>query len=308
MTSFNGPVKRAFSSQSTLVREGEHCCLDPERLASIGRVLRSQIRVRRSAELVALYTVSETRPESTDTTVRMGRAGRLRLGTEDEFEATIESQVPHPTFSDQEARDHSEFVERLNDDGCQQGLVVLAPHGGFIEAQTDRQAERVASLLGQDNASVWQCKGFSKDERAYDSWHITSIDVSPVSFPLLNTIISRRFTHAVAFHGFDEADVLIGGRAPLELKQEIECAVKKALAGSEILVRIAGPSDNFGGDNPDNIVNRITAGGRGGVQIEQCLEARTEFWREIAEAVALVYDTKLSLLERPAETVLRRRQ
>jgi phage replication-related protein YjqB (UPF0714/DUF867 family) len=292
-TTFDGSVKRAFSSQSTLLGQGEHCSMDPDRLASIALVPGSQIRVRRGSEL-ALYTVSETRQEAIDTTVRMALPGRLRLGTADEFDASIDTQVPHPTLSDAEARDQSELVERLDDDGRQRKLVVLAPHGGFIERQTDRQSERVASLLDAGCVSVWRCKGFKAGGGAFERWHITSTDIHEASFPLLQTIICRGFAHAVAFHGFSEADVLIGGAAPLALKQEIEAAVEEALAGSGILVRIAGPSDNFGGDSPKNIVNRLTAGGANGVQIEQSEEARQGFWKAIADAVSAVYREKLA--------------
>jgi hypothetical protein len=47
------------------------------------------------------------------------------------------------------------------------------------------------------------------------------------SFPLLNSIISRGFSYAVGFHGFDDPeipfDILIGGAAPYPLKQDIDC-------------------------------------------------------------------------------------
>ncbi len=286
---FAGAVKKAFSSQTTLIGRGEHCSLDPERLASIGLPPGSQIRVRREPEHLALYTVSETRQESIDTTVRMALAARQRLGTSDEFNATIETRVPHPTFSDEEARKHSEFVERLNDDGRQQRLVAIAPHGGTIERHTDEQAERVATVLGRDCVTAWRCKGFKTGGGAFDRWHITSTDIHEASFPLLKTIVRRGFAHAVAFHGFSEADVLVGGAAPLALKQEIAAELEKALAGSGIGVRIADASEHYDGDNRKNIVNRLTAGGANGVQIEQSLEAREGFWKAIADAVASVY-------------------
>ena len=59
-------------------------------------------------------------------------------------------------------------------------------------------------------------------------------------------------------------------------------------------VRIADPAENYGGDSRKNIVNRLTAGGGNGVQIEQSLEARTEYWQAIADAVAAVYRKRLT--------------
>jgi phage replication-related protein YjqB (UPF0714/DUF867 family) len=285
-------VRKAFSSQATLRGRPEHCSLDPERLASFQLVAGSQIRVRRSAEQLALYTISETRQEPADTVVRMALAARERLGTPDEFEAVVDTQVPHPTLSDEEASASSEFVERLDDDGRQRSLVALAPHGGMIERYTDDQAVRVMSLLGAGLVSVWRCKGFQSGGGAFARWHITSTDICEASFPLLQTIRHRRFAHAVAFHGFSEADVLVGGGAPLAFKEKIARALARALAGSPIQVRVADPSEQYDGDSPRNIVNRLTACGTNGVQIEQSIEAREQFWEAIADAVAAVYQSE----------------
>ena len=59
-------------------------------------------------------------------------------------------------------------------------------------------------------------------------------------------------------------------------------------------MRIATASENYDGDSPDNIVNRLTAGGTHGVQIEQSIEAREGFWKAIAHAVADVYAEEMS--------------
>src|SRR5262245_52036972 len=291
---FGWSVKKAFSAQSTLIDRGEHCSLDPERLETIGLVPGSQIRVKRADDQFALYTVSETRQEANDTIVRMALQGRQRLATSEECEATFDTQVPHPTFSDVEAVENSEFVERLDDHHEHRQLVVIAPHGGAIERHTDEQAEKLAALLGCERASAWRCRGFKLGGGAFERWHITSTDIQPASFPLLKRISGRGFAHAVAFHGFSEADVLIGGGAPLPLKEEIGNAVERALAGSGIRVRIATDSEHYDGDSPDNIVNRLTAGGANGVQIEQSIEAREGFWKTIAHAVADVYSEELS--------------
>jgi phage replication-related protein YjqB (UPF0714/DUF867 family) len=228
----------------------------------------------------------------------MGDSGRNRLGTSSEFAAALHSQGPHPTFNDAEAEANSEFVERLDDDGVHTGLIVIAPHGGDIERRTDQQAERVASRLKTKGVSSWRCKGFKEGGGASDRWHITSTDIHEASFPRLNSVIPRGFTYAVAFHGFDEppTDVLIGGGAPESLKQEIKTTINGALAGSGMRVRIASPDEGYGGDSPQNIVNRLTAGGGNGIQIEQSLRARTNHWAKIADAVAEVYDRRLTQL------------
>ena len=237
--------------------------------------------------------MSERRPEVPDGIVRMGPDGRLRLGTSGEFAGVVDSRVPHPTISEERAEAEGEFIERLRDDGRQARLIVIAPHGGHIEPFTDRQAERVRSRLGVRRASAWRCKGFDDGEGAFDSWHITSTDINEASFPRLRSVISRGFAHAVAFHGLDEDEILVGGTAAPPLKEEIRCALERATAPSSIRVRIAAPGEEFGGDDPCNVVNRLSAGGEGGIQIEQSLVARANHWDAIADAVAGVYEPRL---------------
>ena len=287
---FDGMVRKAFDDQKSLLGKAEHCSLDPTRLQAIGCVAGSQIRVGRPSQPDAIYTVSETRPESTATTIRMGRDGRGRLdldGPADAFEVHVEARVPHSEFSDAEARRRSEFVERLDDDGCQNRLVVLAPHGGFIESRTDQQAERLFTAPGDGQRQRLAVQGFRAGRRLQALSHHV-IRSARFQFPLLATIAPRNFLHAVAFHGFTAEGVLIGGGAPPFVKEKVAQALEDLLAG-EMPVRIADDSDGFDGDNPCNIVNRLTAGGKGGVQIEQSRIARDKYWKEIADAVAGVY-------------------
>jgi phage replication-related protein YjqB (UPF0714/DUF867 family) len=298
MATYDANVRMAFSSQGTLINMEEHCSADPEQLAAIGRAQGHQVRVKRNDDEYALYTVSETRQETPETIVRMARTARARLTpdaseTPDEFAAIVDSQVPHPTFTDYEAETNSEFVERLTDDGTHTGLVVIAPHGGAIEQWTDLQAERVASQLAAQGVSCWRCKGWRQGGGALERWHITSPEICEASFPLLDTIIDRGFTHAAAFHGFKQDRILIGGGAGDALKQELQTAIQSALEGSGIAVDIATAGDNFNGDNPDNIVNRLANGN--GIQIEQSIGARDDHWQRIADAVASVYGRKIEL-------------
>jgi phage replication-related protein YjqB (UPF0714/DUF867 family) len=301
MATYDASIKKALASQEDLIAHREHCSVDPERLATIECTLGNQVRIKRNASEFGLFTVSDVRQEDPDSTVRMGLAGRRRLGTSDEFDGVVDAQVPHPTLTEAEAEAENEFVERLEDDGEQQELIAIAPHGGAIEPHTDQQAERVASRLAAEAVSSWRCKGWNSEGDPFGTWHITSAKLSERSFPLLAKAMCRRFTHAVAFHGFDDPEILIGGLAPLALKQEIQRAIEGATAGSGIQVRIAGPEDVFGGDDPLNVVNRLTAGGANGLQIEQSFQARADHWRTIADAVADVYAPKLQL--RPATLI-----
>jgi phage baseplate assembly protein W/phage replication-related protein YjqB (UPF0714/DUF867 family) len=300
MATYDASIERALKDkQDDLIKHKEHCSADPEKLATVGRALGHQVRIKRNNQEYGLYTVSEVRQETPDKIVRMGQSGRERLGKSGEFEGTLDSQVPNTTLSEAEAEGEGEFVERLDndDDGTHTGLIAIAPHGGNIEPYTDQQAERVLSQLAGNGVSSWRCKGWHP-KGAVDHWHITSTDIHEASFPLLNSVISRGFSHAVAFHGFSDDpekptpyDILVGGLAET-LKEEVKKAIE-GVVGSDFKVHIATPDEQFGGDDKRNIVNRLTAGGRNGIQIEQKMEPRKKYALRLADAVARVYESKL---------------
>ena len=289
MATYAASIKQALSpQQADLIDHKEHCSADREKLERVGRLLGHQVRIKRNDDEYGLYTVSEVRQENPANIVRMGKGGRERLGTSGEFDATLDSQVPRPTLPDSDAEAQGEFVERLDDNGWHNGFIAIAPHGGDIEPYTDGQAERVASLLAGKGVSSWRCKGWHP-RGAFEHWHITSTDIHEASFPLLNSIISRGFRYAVAFHGFDDPniphDILVGGLAPDTLKESIKEAIE-GVVGSDFTVHITKPDEQFGGDDKRNIVNRLTAGGANGVQIEQKIGPREKYAQPIADAVA----------------------
>ena len=231
--------------------------------------------------------MSELLHETEDAVVRMGLGGRRRLLSEEEFEGALDTKVVDQELCDEDARDAGELVERLDDDGSQTHLIAIAPHGGDIEKHTDEQAERVVERLGPHLASAWRAKGWRPDGGAFDRWHITSTELNPDGFPLLASVMSRRFAHAVAFHGFnDEPGVLIGGTAPSELKERLRDAIDRVLP-AKFAVRVAGSDERYGGDDPSNLVNRLSP--CGGIQIEQGPCPREDYGTDIANAVADVF-------------------
>ncbi len=261
--------------------------MDHRLIDQLGIALGRQVRLVHPQAGPALFTVSEERLEVGAIVVRAGLTGRRRLGTDGPFPAVLDLRVPDPYLSESQARQQGELIERLDDAGAT-GLAVLAPHGGGIEPFTDGQAELVGHRLGRDRATVWRCMGWWPDA-SFQRWHITSTDIEPRSFPQLLAIRDRGFTHAVAFHGSEHPGVLVGGLAPLEIRQALVVAIDDAIACSGIEVRLANDADELNGNDPRNIVNRLTVEGRTGVQIEQNLTARQQYGPAIAEAVAAVY-------------------
>ncbi len=298
VASVDAALHQALSSQDDLIARREHCSVDARLLDALGVAVGQQVRIERRPTELALFTISECRDEDEELVVRAGLRGRRRLGTDDEFAAVVSTPAADPTLSDAVAEERGEFVERLDDDGAQRALIVLAPHGGDIERHTDEQADRVVAYLADFGVSSWRCKGWRARRAdgtggAFECWHITSTDLAQASFPGLASVIDRGFNHAVAFHGFDECEVLIGGSAPVAVKEQIRCAIARAIAGSGITVRVATPEDHYGGDDERNIVNRLSRGGVGGVQLEQSLPARRDHGTAIADAVASVYRRRL---------------
>lgn len=277
----------------------EHCSAHRSQITTIGRDKGQQVRIERYAPNgvtlldFALYTVIAVHDEEPDV-VFVGYNNlddlhdRLGLTTTDPFSGKIDSQVT----------DDSGFVERLTDNGHHRGLIVIAPHGGDTEAHTDEQAERVREQLASKCISVWVCQGF-KGGGAFDHLHITSTDISAESFPKLKRVIGRRFEYAVAFHGWTENFICIGGSAPPDLKQQIKTAIERATAGSGIDVATDGDGgcpEGFNGTDPRNIVNRLAANG---IQIEQSRKARDSFSLQIADAVADVMRPRIEVCTAP---------
>ncbi|MFO7565995.1 MAG: poly-gamma-glutamate hydrolase family protein [Enhygromyxa sp.] len=285
LTSAEVVVGRALTTQ-TLINNRQLCSLPGtlSKLCGIGR----QLRITRPDYGSAIYTLHEYRPDDDPDLVRMNLYARLRLDTSDSFEGIVSNQVTATGLSDAEAQAQSEFVERLVDDGKNNGLVVLAPHGGAIELRTDQQAEHLTQLLG---ASSWICKGWRQGGGAFDAWHVPSTFLHPDSFPGLAAIAKRGFAYAVSFHGIagTTGGVLVGGGASLELKQQVALAIRKAIGDTTIPVGIASPTDVYDGDAETNVVNWLTAEGHGGIQIEQDRRVRDDYGLTVAKAIAQVF-------------------
>jgi phage replication-related protein YjqB (UPF0714/DUF867 family) len=138
---------------------------------------------------------------------------------------------------------------------------------------------------------MWVCKGFGDATKgASDRWHITSDDIHPASFPLLGSLMSRRFFYGVAFHGFaqqgDEADIYIGGAAPRRLKEALQTALNGLDPSLKVKISTRDDSPKFQGFRPENVINRLAP--RRGIHLEQSAKARV-FDKEIAGAVANVF-------------------
>jgi len=288
----------------------EHCGLDPATLTSLGARLGQQVLVRRSAQRLALYTITaENHAASTSAcpgTATTGEEGLARL-TAGTLRATVDSEVTADLPEDV-AKERTALIERVLGAGPEGGLAVLAPHGGMIEPGTDRQAEKVHAAMAAAGKSArgWLCQGWKRGGGAKSCWHITSAEIAERSFPKLGLMLATKSKHAVAFHGWSEDRIGVGGGVvdavthPDEhnrheaLKEEVRAAIEAALgalgspwSGLAVVLEASG---GFSGRHPNNIVNRITKLGNG-VQIEQPERVRKDAQVRVAvaQAIANVY-------------------
>ena len=275
----------------------ENCTMDPELAqdndVEVGQQVR--IKVKNATDKYGLVTVHSTYQDgSDDNDIRMRLSGRQRFDQTDSFDAYLEGcdQVVVHGETDSWLNSNDEFGEFLDEtDTSHTDLAICAPHGGMIENYTDEMAkwcyDEMVSL--SKSATCWRCIGHQDAIGAYNAWHITSTDISRLSFPYLDQIGDRSFSHAVSFHGYGEADIAVGGAAPSALKTEIKEAIEDVVGTNyDVTIVNIGP---YAGTSEDNFVNWLTDGS-GGVQIELPYGARQTYGQDIAEAVAAVFAAK----------------
>jgi len=271
---------------SDLRDKAEGTSISPGLLTEIDASTGEQVRVGTTCKEAdyksAFYTVISESPSKA--TIEMSKSGLDRLGLKKDTTGFARGYAPNPGYATRaEADANDEYIEILQDDGEQSDLVACAVHGGWIEYRTDKQSEYVAEAL---DVTEWSCVGYNSGGGAYDRWHITSTDIAPASFPELNSISDRQFSHAVSFHGFSEDGIVIGGGAPDSLKRDMRDAIDVATDG-RYDVSLA-TADEYSGDSPANFVNWLTTEDTG-IQIEQGWDARSDDWDTIAAAVSQVY-------------------
>ncbi len=230
------------------------------------------------------------------------------------FQCKINSQVAAVGLDDDDAKAYSEFGEHLADDDYNRELVVIAPMAAISKNARMIRRNMLPNSF-HPTVFLYGCAKALRRWRLCSLAH-TSTDISEESFPKLKTIYGRQFKFAIAFHGWGGDSICIGGSEPdpdqpdclkeeISLKEEIKCAIEKAVFGSKsdldglkIEVVLGGDGDkrcpqNFNGNNPRNIVNRL---GTIGVQIEQCEKARNDRYRlKIADAVVKAIRPKLAV-------------
>ena len=206
--------------------------------------------------------------------VTVGPEGLARLAEApggDGFRATLDDEVT-ADIPEVVAKGRTALIERvLGDATGGGGLTVLAPHGGMVEAGTDRQAERAHAAVAAAGRSArgWLCQGWKRGGGAKLCWHVTSAEISGRSFPKLGALLAAKADHAVAFHGWTADRIGVCGGAVDRaahperhhgheaLKEKIRARIRAALdalgppwSGLPVVLEISGGFSGEGRAGP----------------------------------------------------------
>ncbi|OIB57769.1 poly-gamma-glutamate hydrolase family protein [Natrialba sp. SSL1] len=295
--------------------EGEKTAIsaDPRLLSAHGLSAGQQVRLVRNDndDEFAIYTIVEERPENPSDIIRGGTAARKRLdlasveptdpgnddcpellqaytGDDEEIDVTVSTTIPNPDLSEDEAREQGELIERLDDRGSD--LLFLAPHGGAVQPKTDQQAEHAGELA---EATCWRTKGWGPNGvNAFHRWHVPTSELSPSSYPELETIADEEFELAVDFSGVCETGIVVGGTADRARREAVRDSINDALPTCSVTATLA---DDESGTNQELLSNRLAAET---IYLAQSYDARRAYWEEISLGVAAGLSDDVVLMQR----------
>lgn len=287
MKRFEGQVRQWLTAWNTPTNR-ERCSVSEQWLTSMPLAVGDNIRLRsEETGIDAAYIIHRTHTDDgASQVVRMSAGARDKLypdtTTPSTCPCTFVPMVPNiESRSQSEAQSRQEMWEESQIHPSHE-FFVAAPHTGDLEKPTGDQARECHKHL--PNSSLWCCHAYDNHTYPIDfnRWHITSAALSPNSFPALSRAYASTYRAAVSWHGFGNDEVLIGGLAPMEVREKVAASLD---ALGAVPARAAS-DEPYDGDNPDNFVNKITRSGIDGIQIEQSMTFRNNHALEAARVVA----------------------
>ena len=249
-------------------RRREHVQMDPDLFRQCKDsglfVLNNQIVLTIGSYKCPL-TVEILEAHSTITEVRIGTDAATRLGATLPTTGTLSAYLPDLPADDAAAQAAGQYYESKTDNGSNTVMIVIAPHGGNIEADTDTLATAAKTALdaATPNAkatSLWIGKGYgSGSQTSYQRHHISTVDTCIAQNPVLDTIDARGWSYCLAFHGQSASNRIDIG-CPAAQNAFVDSLVT-ALQGDAALVSqtIARSSDTteIAGADLNNLGNRL---------------------------------------------------
>jgi phage replication-related protein YjqB (UPF0714/DUF867 family) len=291
-------IKEALAEQvrinTGVLRRREHLTLHPHLLHRMGHPLMTQVFVTLDTGEARVMTVEQPYTDGDGwRTARMNADSYGYFGVPvGPVGATIFGGVTaavNDTLSDAEAQAQGGHIEVLDDDGVDDAMLIMAPHGGDMEDYTSLQALRFyAAMIALGKECVcYQTRGYSitaMDPSA--KWHTTMVDFNTTSFPLLGNVATRLYTYCCSFHGFtDVMKIELGGRAPDVDKNIVKAALEAAIPGLTVSLN---PDPTIEGNSMRNPINRYCSGDRS-MQLEQSYDVRRDYWEDVTDVMVAYY-------------------
>lgn len=278
--------------------DSEAISVEDNFLSSISFSVGDNVRVHnKDRDSYAMKTIQRTHTEDGgEDWIRMGYDARATFYDSNEtvpdtFDAAMLSRAqPLGIQTESEADSNGELVNEWYREP-NANIAVIAQHGGLVESGSDEIGKFVAKYL---DCSYWTAIGYDGPSGAFDKWHITSTDIDVDSWSGLYWINKQApFDLVLSIQGFSGSENVIGGRADLELRENIASRIDAVYDNTDAVVvgknTDSSPHGSIDGDSDDNIVNRLSKNLDNGVQIEFTYDSRhtsrEEVAREIARAV-----------------------
>jgi phage replication-related protein YjqB (UPF0714/DUF867 family) len=291
--SLHGPyaASKAKQTQDRLLSNPEYCSLHTDIAPTINRNPGDQLRLHPTTDpaTAAAYTIDHLHTDGP--AIRLSKCAREKLEQTAPFDTYIAPTIPHATHTYTDAWEHNDITESLWDTG-QDTLLCAAPHAGNIESNTAQAAAILRKQLGPTHASLWALHGFGPN--AFDRWHITSTNITPTSYPKLATIATRQFTHAISFHVYNGHEILIGGLAPRDERDDLATTITDAIDDARPVIT-DHDDGKYMATSDQNLVNWLTHDNRSGIQIEMPSLIAQRYRKRLARATASHYQSKLNL-------------
>lgn len=311
----------AEASTASSLTSREHCLVPQSVYDVVGADNQVQLtRTVGSVTHLALCTVKGKTTSSTKVQLQQnGLNDRLGAAGQSSLTGVTVSTLAHNRVTSAASSVHSSYatitqeIKEFSKRPAMAKVVYMAPHAR-IEAGTGEQVEHIEALPGVE--AFWTVGLHTSAGAIARHLHITSSEISKVSFPGLATFVDAQLDYAVSFHGFDDdedrntdndgdgdatdddfpfpEDVLVGGSEDLSFRRGVAELISEALQGTGFTARhdlspaVYAP---YRGIDSNNVVNRAAMEDNG-LQLEQSLSLRSHATAPllVAEAVKTVYD------------------
>lgn len=283
-------------------RRREHIQIDPDLYRQMvasnsGFAIRNQVILTMGGYQCPV-TVEILEAQTAIATVRIGVEALARFpGVSLPTTATLTAYAPSTGVSDATAQASGLYYEYSSDNGSNANTILIAPHAGNIEINTDVWAAEMKTALDavSKTCSIWGGKGYGAgSQSSYDRHHISTVDTDQRLNPVLLGLYSRGWARCIAVHGQSgSARIDIGCPTAVNAFADTLVSDMQAsplIGGAGVTVARSDDTEIAGSDD-HNLCNRLAPHS---IQIEATLDVRQS--ATIRGAVNSIFATRYTPL------------